>query len=134
MAALAVVGLKPDMNNDKLLELVRSHVRPPSGIHLVSLVPVGQDADEGERLSSAERAAEGVVADLRTAGFRVDSTVQVSVGGVGGDLVRIADDLGASLIVIGLGKRSRVGKVLLGSDAQRVLLGATCPVLVTRLD
>jgi nucleotide-binding universal stress UspA family protein len=134
MAALAVVGLKPDMNYDKLLELVRSRLQPPAQIHLVSLVPVGQEADEGDRLRAAEQSVEMLTEDLQTAGYSVDCTVQVSVGGVGGDLIRIADDLGADLIVIGLGKRSRVGKALLGSDAQRILLGASCPVLVSRIN
>ena len=44
------------------------------------------------------------------------------------ELIRAAQETDASLIVIGLKHRTAVGKFLLGSYAQRVLLDATCPV------
>lgn len=48
------------------------------------------------------------------------------------DLVSIAEANGAELIVIGLRRRSPVGKALLGSDAQRILLDAGAPVLAVK--
>ena len=45
------------------------------------------------------------------------------------DLVAIAEEVDADMIVIGLRRRSPVGKLILGSNAQRLLLDATCPVL-----
>lgn len=37
-----------------------------------------------------------------------------------------------SLIVLGLRRRSRVGKLLMGSIAQRILIEADCPVLAVK--
>ncbi|PRB70305.1 universal stress protein [Arthrobacter sp. MYb213] len=37
-----------------------------------------------------------------------------------------------SMIVLGLRKRSRVGKLLMGSIAQRILIEAGCPVLAVK--
>lgn len=51
---------------------------------------------------------------------------------VADDLVQIAEDISAELIVIGLRRRSPVGKLILGSNAQRILLEATCPVLAVK--
>lgn len=48
------------------------------------------------------------------------------------ELLQTADAEEAQLIVIGLRRRSPVGKFLLGSNAQQVLLGAGCPVLAVK--
>ena len=50
------------------------------------------------------------------------------------DLVSIAQENDAELIVIGLRRRSPVGKLILGSNAQRILLDAHCAVLAVKAD
>jgi nucleotide-binding universal stress UspA family protein len=49
-------------------------------------------------------------------------------------LVRVADERDASVVVIGLRHRSPVGKLIMGSSAQRILLDARCPVLAVKED
>lgn len=48
------------------------------------------------------------------------------------DLMQAAKDEGADLIVIGIRRRSPVGKLILGSNAQDVLLAADCAVLAVK--
>jgi len=48
------------------------------------------------------------------------------------DLMGVAREVGAELIVIAVRHRTAVGKLLLGSTAQTVLLDATCPVLAVK--
>ncbi len=48
------------------------------------------------------------------------------------DLIGIAEGADAHLIVIGLRRRTPVGKLILGSNAQRVLLDAPCAVLAVK--
>jgi nucleotide-binding universal stress UspA family protein len=50
----------------------------------------------------------------------------------GEDLVQFADDKKADEIIIGIKKRSKVGKLLFGSTAQYMILHATCPVVTVR--
>lgn len=48
------------------------------------------------------------------------------------DLISVAEELSADYIVIGLRRRTPVGKLVLGSNAQRILLDARCPVLAVK--
>lgn len=48
------------------------------------------------------------------------------------DLTDVAESEQAALIVIGLRRRSPAGKLLLGSNAQQILLSAECPVLAVK--
>ena len=50
------------------------------------------------------------------------------------DLINVAEEVSADFIVIGLRRRSPVGKLILGSNAQRILLEAPCPVLAVKAD
>lgn len=63
-------------------------------------------------------------------------TARVEQPAHGSDVVETFEALvrstGARMIVIGLRRRSPVGKVLLGSDAQRILLEASVPVLAVK--
>ena len=48
------------------------------------------------------------------------------------DLVEVAKQTDAEMIVIGIRRRSAVGKLILGSNAQEILLDADCPVLAVK--
>ena len=48
------------------------------------------------------------------------------------DLIQVAQEADADFIVIGLRRRSAVGKLVLGSNAQEILRTADCPVLAVK--
>jgi nucleotide-binding universal stress UspA family protein len=50
------------------------------------------------------------------------------------EFLEVAREAGASLIVIGLRHRTQVGKFILGSHAQRILMQADRPVLAVKSD
>ncbi len=50
------------------------------------------------------------------------------------DLIEVAAQSDADFIVIGLRRRTPVGKLILGSNAQRILLDAACPVLAVKAE
>lgn len=133
MPTSAFVGLKPDEDPKPLIDLATSVLVPGSKLHLVSLVRVGTEDDEPARLKATTSWLDEVATPLRAAGYEVETSAQVTVG-AGSDIVHAAGELGVDLIVIGLGHRSRVGKALMGSDAQRVLLSADRPVLCAHVN
>jgi nucleotide-binding universal stress UspA family protein len=50
------------------------------------------------------------------------------------EILEAAESRHASLVVIGVKRRSPLGKLLLGSTLQRVLLEAECPVVAVKRD
>lgn len=64
----------------------------------------------------------------------VDYEIRADVGALDPAemLIAAAEEADADFIVIGLRRRSPVGKLLLGGNAQRVLLDAACPVLAVK--
>ncbi|MEY3019660.1 MAG: hypothetical protein RLZZ272_644 [Actinomycetota bacterium] len=129
-----LIGVKEDGPLDELVELATSVASAGANIHLATLVRVGNDGDERLRADRAQERLDGAVRSLEGQGFRSASSVAFMAALAGTELVRLAEQRGADLMVVGLVKRSRVGKALLGSDAQSVLLGAPCPVLCLRPD
>ena len=91
----------------------------------------GREFDRDDAIESEQQLDE-VRATLQQAG--VEHEVRQLVRGLdpADDLVNVATEVGADIIVIGLRRRSPVGKLILGSNAQRVLLDAPCPVLAVK--
>lgn len=48
------------------------------------------------------------------------------------ELIDMAQESKAELVIIGVRNRSRMSKVLLGSDAQSIILGSSVPVLTVK--
>lgn len=80
--------------------------------------------------NAAELAA--AEAGLRERGVEVTIQQAVSGGDVAGELLKAAAAEDVILIVLGLRRRSPVGKLILGSTAQRVLLESPVPVLAVK--
>lgn len=99
------------------------------------VVVVSERGDETpEQRSELEAALDEVRTSLEGAGVPHD--VRVITGGrdVAETLIGTAEEVGATLIVIGLRRRSPVGKLILGANAQRILLDSPCPVLAVKPD
>lgn len=91
-----------------------------------------QQGTEGEQLQQLEQLLAELDAELDEHG--VPHEVRSPSGGVDAadDLITAAEEVGAELIVIGLRRRTPVGKLILGSQSQRILLDASCPVLAVK--
>ena len=72
------------------------------------------------------------VAAVRSTGVECDVRHLETARDAADAIISVAEEEQASLVVIGLKRRSAVGKLLLGSTAQRVLLDVHCSVLAVR--
>jgi nucleotide-binding universal stress UspA family protein len=77
---------------------------------------------------------DSVRAELTRAGVRFDVRQIVRGKDPADEVIDAAEEVGAQLIVIGLRHRSAVGKLIMGSTSQRILLDAESPVLAVKAD
>ena len=130
MTSTIVVGYVPNPHGEAALHRAIDEAK----VHSAQLVVVNsskRDAyvdaafvDEGHWKSLEGR--------LESAGVRY-CMVQPEAGHDPADLIlKCCEEYGADLVVIGLRKRSQVGKMLLGSTAQRILMQARCDILSVR--
>ena len=94
------------------------------------------NASSGDALVDSRFASnqdwDAVQAQLAESGIEHETARQVAAIDPADQLLRVAHEANAELIVIGLRHRTPVGKFVLGSSAQTVLLAAECPVLAVK--
>lgn len=91
----------------------------PGGNKEDASVALGYDAERIEKLL----AESGIEAEFKQF-VRGESAVA--------EIEALVESLNASLLIIGLRKRSPVGKLIMGSVAQDLLLNVSCPVLAVK--
>jgi nucleotide-binding universal stress UspA family protein len=129
---VVVVGYVPKPEGKAALRFAAEEAK----LRNASLVVVnshrgGREFDREDAMDS-ESQLEEVRDQLKEAG--VEHEIRQLVRGLdpAEDLMNVAAEVGADVIVIGLRRRSPVGKLILGSNAQRILLDAPCPVLAVK--
>lgn len=80
-------------------------------------------------IENAERQLEWARSFFDEQGIDCQTHLMIRGLGPGEDLVQFAEDHDVDEIVVGVKRRSRVGKILLGSTAQFVIIKAPCPVV-----
>jgi nucleotide-binding universal stress UspA family protein len=125
-----VVGYVPTREGEVALDHAVREARS-RGVRLVVVNTSRGDALVDERYADDDQLA-ALGTTLAEAG--VDHEVVHTIRGreASEEILAVARDRRAELVVVGLRRRSPVGKLLLGSTAQRVLLDAPCPVLAVK--
>jgi nucleotide-binding universal stress UspA family protein len=127
-----VVGYVPKAEGEAALRIAAEEAkRRDAELVVVNSHRGGREFD-GDEAAAAEATLEEVRTQLAAAGVRYEVRQLVRGMDPAEDLVGVAAEVSADLIVIGLRRRSPVGKLILGSNAQRVLLDAPCPVLAVK--
>ena len=127
-----VVGYVPKPEGQAALELSVTE----AAMRECSLVVVNSHRGGREFRSGGAAGSEPELPDVRSqleaAGVRHEIRQLVRGLEPAEDLLKVAEEVSAELIIIGLRRRSPVGKLILGSNAQRILLDAPCPVLAVK--
>lgn len=89
----------------------------------------GGNETPGEEIERAKQALDHVENVLQDEAIPYETHLLVRGLSAAEDIVEFASDVGADEIVIGLRRKSKVGKLFFGSVAQEVILNASCPVV-----
>lgn len=118
---------------DSALELVAD----ASHLHAVHVLPVLDPAEPGviwntvDDHSRAHHAEQALREKLTNAKWK-NLHVKITFGDPGHEIADFAQELSADLIVLPSHGRTGIGRILMGSVAERVVRLAHCPVLVLK--
>jgi nucleotide-binding universal stress UspA family protein len=101
------------------------------GARLVVVNSSRGDAAIDERFAQGEN-LDRLHATLEASGVEFELRQPVQGHNADEEVLEVVRDLSADLLVIGVRRRSAVGKFIMGSTAQSILLEADCPVLAVK--
>ena len=130
MTSAVVVGYVPTAEGIAAFERAKDEARL-RGDRLI-VVNTGQDGNYATPSFATPADIDAIGAELKAAGIDHEVLQPASGLAAADEILRIAQEQDAGLIVIGIRRRSPVGKLLLGSTAQEVLLSAPCAVLAVK--
>jgi nucleotide-binding universal stress UspA family protein len=127
-----VVGYVLSPEGDAALDAAIQEAKLRDGSLFVLHSSRGGHSESEEEVLAYRDAGEAIEERLQGEGLEFELHGYVLGNAPSEDIVRVAKEQGAELIVIGIRRRSRVGKLLLGSNAQEILMDAPCPVLAVK--
>jgi nucleotide-binding universal stress UspA family protein len=120
-------------SSENALQLAKQHARAfDASLHVVTSAERTRSEKDIPNVEEAENALWEVERQLSQEGITCRTHLLVQYLSRGEDLVQFAEENEIDEIVIGVEKKSRVGKFVMGSLAQYVILQAPCPVLTVK--
>jgi nucleotide-binding universal stress UspA family protein len=112
--------------------LAEQHARVFNATIILACSMVGGPEIPRKDFEKAENALEHQKSALIDSKFPCKTIMSVRGLEAGEDLVRLAGEHQADEVIIGVRRRSKVGKIIFGSTAQFVVLNAPCPVVTVK--
>ena len=127
-----LVGYDGSKVADDVIKLAHEHAKAfKAEVYIVTSLE--QDPSlKKEDIDKAESKLEKLKTPFRADDIPCETQTSVSYQSPGEDLVNYAKSNNIDEIIIGIRRRSKVGKLVFGSTAQYVILEAPCPVLTVK--
>ena len=127
-----LVGYDGSTSAKEALKLARKHALAFKGsVDIVTSMEKGTEGQQRE-IEEAERGLEWAKSMFTEKGLECRTHLLIRGLAPGEDILEFARENGAEEIVVGVKRRSKVGKLLMGSTAQYVILQARCPVVTVK--
>jgi len=127
-----LVGYDGSAVSESALDLAKKHAKAfHADVYIMTSLKQGPELKK-EDIDRAESKLEKVKMPFKADDIPCEPQVTVSVHSSGEDLVEFAERYNIDQIIIGVRRRSKVGKLVFGSTAQYVIIKAHCPVLAVK--
>jgi nucleotide-binding universal stress UspA family protein len=127
-----LVGYDGSKVADDVIKLAHKHAKAfKAGVHIVTSLEQGPGLKK-EDIDRAESRLEKQRTSFKVDDIPCETQAAVSYQSPGEDLVNLAKENNVDEIIIGVRRRSKVGKLVFGSTAQYVILEAPCPVVTVK--
>ncbi|MFZ7128439.1 MAG: universal stress protein [Desulfobacterales bacterium] len=127
-----LVGYNGSAAAQAALELARDHARAMEARLIVVTSTVGGPRETADDIAWVAGKLNEARLRIESSGVRCEVRELVRGMSAGEDLVRFAADNAVDLIYVGVEKKSKTQKMILGSNAQYVILKAPCPVMTVK--
>jgi nucleotide-binding universal stress UspA family protein len=127
-----LIGYDGTNSAKEALNLAKSHAKVfGASVEVVTSMQKGTES-ESKFIEQAERGLEYARSLFEEDGIACNTHLLIRGLTPGEDLVEFANENKIDQIVVGVKRRSKVGKLLMGSTAQYVILQAGCPVVTVK--
>ncbi len=127
-----LVGYEKSAVAEEALALAKKHAKAfDAKVYLLTSLTRSHEL-QLEDIQKSERELKNLRTQFTKEGIACETHAIVSAVTPGEDLVQFATDNEIDEIVIGVRRRSKVGKLLFGSNAQYIILQAPCPVVAVK--
>ena len=122
-----VVGYTPSPEGVAALDFATSHAKLTGAA--LTVLNTGKNGDYSDPVYASAEDIDAIEAGLAREGIEYEVRRPVDGLSASDSILGTAEEISADLLVIGIRKRSAVGKLITGSTAQAVLLGSNVPVV-----
>ncbi len=127
-----LVGYDGSKVADDVLKLAQKHgLAFNAEIHIITSLEQSPTLKK-ETIDKADNRLENLKKPFKVNNITCETRTSVSYQSAGEDLVNYAKNNDIDEIIIGVKKKSKVGKLMFGSTAQYVILKAHCPVVAAK--
>ena len=127
-----IVGYDGSNTGRAVLVLAKEHAQALDGSIYVVASLIGGDDTHVDDIKHAEDNLAYAQTFFEQDGIPCETHLLIRGLSPGEDIVQFAKDISADQIVVGVRRRSKVGKLMFGSTAQLVILEAPCPVVTVK--
>ncbi len=127
-----LVGFDGSNSSKAALDLACTYANAfKANLEIVTSMEAGPTDDVGQ-IKTAEKQLDWAESETINRGLAANTHLLIRGMKPGEDVVQFAEENSVDALFIGIKRRSKVGKLLFGSNAQFIILKAPCPVMTVK--